>query len=119
MRYLLAYDAECGACSAFKSIVGFLDPRGRLEFVSLDAADARGLLESVDRRLRYSSFHLVSDGATFSGSEAILPLVRAILPGGPAVASALGLVPGVQGLLAFLYGSLSRLHGVGSCAARR
>jgi predicted DCC family thiol-disulfide oxidoreductase YuxK len=114
--YLLAYDAGCGPCSRFKALVSFLDARGRLDYASLGEADKAGALAAVEPATRYSSFHLVSAGRdTWSGADALLPLVRVLLPGGEALTMALEGVPGFRRAIAFGYAALSRLHDSGSC----
>lgn len=117
--YVLAYDADCGPCSAFKSVVGFLDARRRVEPIPLRTADELGLLSRLAPGDKYSSFHLVSREGTWSGSEAILPLLEAVHPAGLVVHRALRRLPGVNTALAFGYGALSRLHESRGCAARR
>ncbi|MDA4118626.1 MAG: DUF393 domain-containing protein [Thaumarchaeota archaeon] len=120
-RYVLAYDASCGPCSRFKAVVGFLDARHRIEFESLEEADRAGLLESVAPSLRFGSFHLVvfregrSRGESISGSEAILPLARLLLPKGESVLSLVEATPGLGDTISFVYSMLSRSHEVGSC----
>jgi predicted DCC family thiol-disulfide oxidoreductase YuxK len=120
-RNVLAYDASCGPCSRFKAVVGFLDARHRIEFESLEEADRAGLLESVAPSLRYGSFHLVAFGAgssggeSRSGSKAILPLARLLLPRGESILSLVEATPGLGDAISFVYSMLSRSHEVGSC----
>jgi len=116
-RPVVAYDAGCGPCATFKAVAEFLDCKHEIRFVSLEQADEEGTLDSVDRALRYRSFHLVSStGRVESGAEAILPLARAVLPAGR-VFGALASFPGVRAALDFGYKALSRLHGKGVCGA--
>lgn len=117
-RHLLAYDAECGPCSRFKALVRFLDARGRLEFASLREADEAGELSGVEPSLRYRSFHLVSSGREArSGAEALMPLLRVLLPRGERLTRALEAAPGFSRAVTFGYATLSRLHDTGSCGA--
>jgi predicted DCC family thiol-disulfide oxidoreductase YuxK len=116
-RYVLAYDASCGACSRFRAAVEFLDARRRIEFIPLDAADGSGMLSGVEPASRYSSFHLVcsvsgspAGDAVWSGSEAILPLARLLSPFGRAESLAAEDVPGSGAMVSFVYNALSRLH---------
>lgn len=114
---IVAYDADCGPCSAFKAAVEFLDFRRKVTFTPLHLADEVGLLDAMDKPSRYRSFHLVSpSGEVRSGAEALLPLARLVLPGGRALES-LGSVPGVEAALRFGYTTLSRLHDQGACGA--
>ena len=126
--FLLAYDASCGPCSRFKSIVKFLDARKRIGFVSLEMADRSGAIKGISPSLRYSSFHLVHsprgtvEGEDIrSGSDALLPLVSLLLPGGGVASRILEATPGAKGAMSFAYSAISRLHDAGSCipAARR
>jgi predicted DCC family thiol-disulfide oxidoreductase YuxK len=113
---LLAYDDQCGPCSRFKRVVEFIDARDRITFVSLRQAEAAGDLSAVRPSLRNRSFHLAIEGnGVLSGSEALLPLAGTMFPGGKAW-TLVGSVPGLRRSLAFLYSTLSRLHGVGACA---
>ena len=114
--HLIAYDAECGPCSRFKALIRFLDARGRLEFASLREADEAGALSDVEPSLRYRSFHLVSSGRQVrSGSEAIIPLLGLLVPGGERLTNSLEIVPGFHRAMTFGYATLSRLHDTGSC----
>jgi predicted DCC family thiol-disulfide oxidoreductase YuxK len=116
--YLLAYDADCGPCSRFKAIVDFFDARGVIEFTSLKQAEEAGALGTIDSSLRYRSFHLVMSGqGVLSGADALLPLVKLLLPGGGVVSRALAATPGFGRALSFGYAALSRLHDVGACSA--
>jgi predicted DCC family thiol-disulfide oxidoreductase YuxK len=115
-NYVLAYDAACGPCSQFKALVDFLDARGVIEFASLRQAEEDGVLESVDPSTRYASFHLVPPGQrALSGAEAILPLVRLLIPGGRSASRILEAIPGCGRAISFGYSTLSRLHGTGAC----
>jgi predicted DCC family thiol-disulfide oxidoreductase YuxK len=120
--FLLAYDAGCGPCSRFKAIVEFLDPRRRIRFVSLEAADRSGALEGVSPSLLYRSFHLVHSSVGHakgegirSGSDALLPLLRLLIPGGTIASRIVEATPGAKGAISFAYSVVSRLHDAGSC----
>jgi predicted DCC family thiol-disulfide oxidoreductase YuxK len=115
-EHLLAYDADCGPCSRFKAVVRFLDAKGRLDFASIREADKAGALSAVVPAMRYRSFHLVSSGeGSHSGAEALLPLLRVLMPGGENLATGLDRLPGFRRALDFGYAALSRVHGSGSC----
>ncbi len=115
--FVLAYDADCGPCSGFKSVVGFLDARRQIEFVSLEAADKSGLLAGIAPDSRFASFHLMSshefgvtDGSRWSGPEAILPLMRLLSPWGLVLSRVVEAVPGGVKAVSFVYSTFSRLH---------
>lgn len=123
---VLAYDSNCGPCSLFRSTVGFLDARRRIEFVSLEAADRSGLLEGITPASRYASFHLIRPGAGLnrdaelsSGSDAVLPLLRLLSPWGRAVSNAIENLPGGPAVVAIVYARLAKLHRTCSLEARR
>ena len=122
-RFVLAYDADCGACSLFKDVVDMLDPAGRIQFASLEEADDSGLLARIAPPSRYSSFHLIRHAfngvdvrEVWSGSEALLPLIRLLSPCGTTASRILEAVPGGATAAAFAYSTLSRLHR--TCPAR-
>ncbi len=113
---LLAYDSACGVCSRFKAVVEFLDARGVIEFLSLRQAEELGALGRIDPSLRYRSFHLIARGqGVWSGGDALLPLVKLLLPGGRVVSMVLQAVPGCRRAISFGYSTVSRLHGAGAC----
>jgi predicted DCC family thiol-disulfide oxidoreductase YuxK len=116
-RHILAFDDSCGPCSSFKAIVGFLDARGRIEFVPLERAAESELLQDVPPAARFASFHLVAPSSSgtggrdvVSGPEAILPLLGLLSPSGAVSAKVLGRIPRLQAALAFSYSAVSRLH---------
>jgi predicted DCC family thiol-disulfide oxidoreductase YuxK len=116
-RYILAYDDSCGPCSRFKTIVGFLDARKRIEFVPLGTAAESELLRDIPPAARFASFHLVAPSSSgtgekraVSGPEAILPLLRLLSPTGVVSSKVLGRIPRLQAALAFSYSAFSRLH---------
>jgi predicted DCC family thiol-disulfide oxidoreductase YuxK len=115
LKYILAYDADCGPCTRFKRIVDILDKYEKIDFISLAKADQEGLLDSVSIRQRYKSFHLIfPKGETKSGSEALLELL-VILPGGKIVSPIINYFPGGKKAVRFIYKRFSRLHDGGSC----
>ena len=121
--FILAYDASCGPCSRFKAIVEFLDAKQRIRFVPLQEADTSGLIEGVQPSLRYRSFHLLDSvrgpgqgEGIHSGSDALLPLLSLLLPGGKVASRIVEASPGAKGMMSFAYSTISRLHGSGSCA---
>ena len=121
--FLLAYDASCGPCSRFKAIVELLDAKRRIKFVSLEAADRSGVIEAVLPSQRYRSFHLLrsprgpAEGEEiYSGSDALVPLLRLLLPGGGFASRIVEVTPGAKAAISFAYAVISRLHGARSCA---
>jgi predicted DCC family thiol-disulfide oxidoreductase YuxK len=116
-KYLLVYDADCGACTRFRRIVEWLDVRERLDYMSLIQADELGLLDSIPAFRRHKSFHLISTSREIeSASDAVLRLIS-LLPFGNFTDSLIRFSsPKSQQIVNFLYTTLSRLHSVGSCA---
>jgi len=114
-RLLLAYDARCGPCTLFKSLVSFLEPRGRVAYLSLEEAEHGGLLDSVPWHLRYSSAHLVlTDGEVLSGANA-LPGLLELLPGGRFTSRVVAMWSPGRRLAGFFYGVAVKMHDSGSC----
>lgn len=115
-RFVLAYDADCGPCTQFKRLVGFLDVRRQIDSIPLIQADSEGLLASVPVSLRHRSFHLVApDGNVLSGATAI-PTLVGLLPGGRFASRVMTSAPGGIRTVGFVYAVLSRLHDAGSCS---
>ncbi len=114
----LVYDSDCGPCTRFRRIVGFLDTRGRLNFASLTTADRTGLLDQVPAERRHRSFHLASrSGAVSSGTKA-LPELLALLPSGGLISGLVARAPLGYRSLTFVYTTFARLHDAGSCSYR-
>ena len=115
LRYILAYDAYCGPCKRFAQIVDVLDKDEKIDFISLTEADQKGLLYKIPSRLRYKSFHLISNnGQVRSGSDALTELIR-ILPGGKVIFPLINDFPAGNWMVRILYNKISRLHDTGSC----
>ena len=113
---LLAYDDACGPCSRFRGVVGLLDARRSIGFVSLGLADESGALSAVEPAARYGSFHLVVGGRTSSGADAVIPLLALLLPAGGRVSGALDRLPGSRRAISWGYRTLARFHGTGACS---
>ena len=116
-EFVLAYDANCGPCSGFRAVVELLDARRRIRFVSLRAAEESGLLDGIASASRYASFHLIRSESSapweerlWSGSEALLPVVRLLSPWGRAISRIVQNTPGGSRAVSFLYSALSRSH---------
>ena len=115
LRYILAYDADCGSCTRFMHVVDFLDKYEKIDFISLTRADQQGLLDRISAPLRYKSFHLIfTNGEAKSGFEALLELIT-ILPGGMIISPIIKHFPGGKLIVRFIYNRFSRLHNTGSC----
>jgi len=112
---LLAYDAECGPCTSLKRLVSFLDPGGKIGYLSLREAQSNGLLDILPPQSRYSSAHLVlPDGGVLSGAHAI-PKVLEMLPGGPITSKVAGRWAPGRRFSTFVYNVALRLHDSGAC----
>ena len=110
-RPLLVYDVDCGACARFKRAVEFLDPRGLMDFISIERAQDLGLLEALSNQRMHASFHLIkSDEDVESGAEAFPSLVR-MLPLGWLTSKMLASTPGGPRATAWVYSTAARLHG--------
>ena len=117
-KNIIVYDADCGPCSSFKQIIGFLDTKRSFEFMGLVEADSTGVLDGVPPPLRHRSFHLVGlDGTILSGARAI-PTLVSLLHGGRLPSEFVVSAPGGIRAVGFIYGVFSRLHGTGSCRDR-
>jgi len=111
----VVYDADCGPCSSFKRALEAADAKRRLDFVSLQEAEEKGLLERVPSSERGLSSHLVyPDGSVLSGPS-WMPDLLSFLPLGRALRAAAEDVPPLASLLTFLYVTGSRLHSSPSC----
>ena len=116
LKYILAYDADCGPCTRFAHIVDILDKYNKIDFISLTIADQQGLLDKISAPLRYKSFHLIlPNGETKSGSEALLELI-AILPAGNVISPLVNYFPAGKLIVRSIYKRFSRLHDTGSCS---
>ena len=114
VRHVLVYDAGCGPCRRFRRLVEFLDVHDSISYVSLEGAEAEGLLEGIEPRLRHRSFHLLTDGLPASGSKAIPGLVSLFPMGGPLSLAIIRFWPAAR-VVDFAYSVLSRLHDSGAC----
>lgn len=117
-NHILAYDVDCGPCTRFKRIVGLLDARHRIDFLSLHKADKLGLLKGIPHPMRYTSFHLICpDGEILSGADGLVRLV-AILPLGNQISKLIALTPGGEWMIKLLYKTFSRLHNSPTCGTK-
>lgn len=115
---MMAYDADCGACTRFKSAVAILDIHRETDFVPLSTADESGLLEGVPVNLRYRSFHLLLPGKqVLSGADALPELIR-LFPAGRACSKMITGAPGGRKAMTFVYSAFSKLHDASSCRHR-
>ena len=116
-RYILAYDSDCGPCARFRRLVGFLDRRKRIEFISISRAQKDGMLDSIPAETHFKSFHLLLPGGqVMSGADGLVELFG-ILPGAAVAYPFVKHFPGAKRIVAYAYSSLSKLHDNGSCAA--
>lgn len=116
LKYILAYDVDCGPCTRFSHIVDILDKYEKIDFIPLTEANEKGLLEKVPAPLRYKSFHLIfPDGDAKSGSDALLQLIT-ILLGVKRIYPIINYLPVGKQVVGFIYKSVSRQHDTGSCS---
>jgi predicted DCC family thiol-disulfide oxidoreductase YuxK len=114
-RFVLTYDSSCGPCTTFKRLVSFLDPRGGIDYLSLEEADSQGLLDPLPRRSRYASAHLVlPNGEVLSGARAI-PKLLELLPGGFVTSRMAGGWELGRRLVIFAYDAAVHRHDAGTC----
>jgi predicted DCC family thiol-disulfide oxidoreductase YuxK len=114
-RLVLAYDADCGPCTRFKQIVDFIDAENQVDFISLMEADETGLLDTIPRSARHTSFHIIfQNGEVLSGSAAIPSLIE-LLPHGSVISRVITSAPGGLRAISFVYAGFARLHDKGSC----
>lgn len=91
---ILLFDGHCNLCSFFVRFVIPRDLRRTFKFASLQSAEARLLLESVNQAhllLQLDTFIMVEDGRTYMKSTAALRVVRKLK----------GLWPLLYGLIIF------------------
>jgi predicted DCC family thiol-disulfide oxidoreductase YuxK len=109
-RSAVVYDAGCGPCTTFKRVLTFLDPKRRIDFISLADADNEGILDGLPESRRWSSFHLVAPGGAVQSGARALPEVARLLPSGSVASRLMTGSPGGPRLMGWLYCTLSRLH---------
>jgi predicted DCC family thiol-disulfide oxidoreductase YuxK len=116
-QYMLAYDAGCGPCRAFKRAISFVDRSRKIGFISLRDADESGALDALAPESRYLTFRLITpDRRLQGGGEALPSLIEAIVPLGPALSATIE-SPGAKRFWGLVYSALSKLHRSSSCAA--
>jgi predicted DCC family thiol-disulfide oxidoreductase YuxK len=81
-RATVLYDRDCGFCRwSLAWVLGF-DFEKRLRPVALQEREAKALLPKLDPETLFASAHLVlPDGTSYSGGDAVAPVLR-LLPGG-------------------------------------
>ncbi len=76
---ILVYDADCGFCRWSVAVLLDRDQRGALEPMTIDEADSRGLLDSVEPIDRTRSAHVVlPDGQVLSGGSGVRALAARV-----------------------------------------
>ena len=100
----LIYDANCGSCTRFAKLVGRLDLRNRIHFVSMYDKETESRLRPKLGAAYDQSFHLelAPGGRIVSGEGALEDLAKLLPPAAPLGAVAFKL-PGVKGVPALLY----------------
>jgi predicted DCC family thiol-disulfide oxidoreductase YuxK len=119
-RAKLLYDDDCGFCRWIAAKILRWDRRGSIRALPLQGPEAEALLRGMDPARKMASWHLATtDGTVRSGAAAVAPLAR-MLPGGPPIAYAAELSPGLTRLayrfVARHRGTLGRLIGAKACS---
>ena len=119
-RTAVLYDADCGFCRWSADVLRRWDRRGLLRFAPLASDEATELLASLDREVRFASWHVVTgDGSVYSAGAA-LPELLLRLPGGSAPAALARRMPHATDrayrILAANRDRLGRMLGVRACA---
>jgi predicted DCC family thiol-disulfide oxidoreductase YuxK len=114
---ILVYDSDCGPCTNFRNIIGFLDPKRTLSFASFAEAEELGLLQGMPRELRYKSFHIITPGKPPRSGADALPLLFGLITRWSGIERTILLFPFGFQTVSSVYGVLSRLHDKGSCAS--
>ena len=114
-QYLVAYDIDCGPCRKFKQIVDYLDLYNKIDFLSLNEANSKGMLKPVPEHLRFQSFHLVfPNGRVLSGADALFDLIG-ILPAGIYLTKLIRKIPYHKSLVIYIYKKFAQLRNYSSC----
>jgi predicted DCC family thiol-disulfide oxidoreductase YuxK len=92
---VVLYDADCGFCRWAVAKLLAWDRAGRLRPAALQGPEADRLLPGLSEEERMRSWHLVVDGAVYSGGAAAAPLLR-LLPGGRPLAPVVAAFPGLS-----------------------
>jgi hypothetical protein len=71
----LFYDSTCGPCTFFASVFQGVS-RTQLAIEPLDSPDADQALGLMEEEERFGAFHFMVHGSTFTGPEAMTPLVE-------------------------------------------
>lgn len=117
-RPAFVYDSRCDICAKFKRVVSFLDANRKIEFVPIEEAESKGLLDSIPFNERFRSSHFVTiNGKILSGGDGVVELIR-YLPGGRVLAYLIRLTPSGIRTARLFYDILSKFHKDVSCSGK-
>jgi hypothetical protein len=107
------FDADCGPCTFFARITAGLSHSG-VEVYSLDGPEADRALGSMRPDLRYSYFHILEAGRTWTGPDAMPTWVG--LMGGRSARAVAERAPPVNRLLRLVYNRFWEHRRTRGCA---
>lgn len=110
----LFYDASCGPCTFWARLTAGLSSTG-VEAFALDGPEGDRWLGSMTPELRYSYFHIVEAGRTFTGPEAMPAWIG--LVGGKGARTVAERAPPVNRLLRLAYNRFWEYRRTRGCAA--
>ena len=111
---LMFFDASCGPCTFWARLTAGL-ARSGLEVHALDGPEADRAFRSMPSELRFSYFHIVESGRTWTGPEAMPAWVG--LVGGRRARSVAERAPPVNRFLRLAYNRFWEYRRTRGCAA--
>jgi len=108
------FDASCGPCTFWAHLTAGLS-HSRLELHPLDGPEADRALQSISSEARYSYFHIVEPGKTWTGADAMPAWVG--LVGGKRARSVAERASPVNRLLRLFYNSFWEYRRSRGCGA--
>lgn len=108
------FDASCGPCTFWARLTAGLSPSG-VQVYALDGPEADGALANMAPEQRFSYFHIVEAGRTWTGSDAMPAWVG--LVGGKTARSLAERAPPVNRLLRLVYNRFWEYRRTRGCAA--
>jgi predicted DCC family thiol-disulfide oxidoreductase YuxK len=108
------YDASCGPCTFWARLTAGLS-HPQVEVYALDGPEADHAFSAMSPELRYSYFHIVESGRTWTGPDAMPAWVGLI--GGKAARVVAEKTPPVNRLLRLAYNRFWEYRRTRGCAA--